>query len=461
VTDQEATIEEGSEEPALVGRLLSGKWRVDRLLGTGGVSSVYEATHRNGRRAAIKVLSPEVAGNRRMRGRFQREGYLANRVGHPGAVEVLDDDVSGDVAYLVMELLDGMTLDAVRQERGGRLPAHEAAWVGLELLDVLEAAHTRGILHRDVKPGNVFITRRGVLKLLDFGIASLREDSDAPGITETGVVLGTPGFMAPEQARGRVDELGPATDVYAVGATLFRLLSGRLVHEGGTSGELRIAVATKDAPSLASVAPVVPRELGRVVDRALSRAPAGRFPSAAAMKRALADAAAGLELAPAPPALEGAAAVGRRPTEGTPAASAVTASVRRSRGGLVVGAAAALLLAGLGYAQYRRATVAETIPSAATTRAEHPKADVTPEPIRAPAPPAAKAPVVASAATSSTAAVVAPAPTPRSGATSSPGKPRARATVAPPPTPQPPPPAQQPRPVPSSRPPHELLKQRL
>jgi eukaryotic-like serine/threonine-protein kinase len=456
VSDLEATKDEDAEEPPLVGRLLSGKWRVDRLLGTGGVSAVYEATHRNGRRAAIKVLSPEVAGNRRMRGRFQREGYLANRVGHPGAVEVLDDDVSGDVVYLVMELLDGMTLDALRRAGGGHLPPHEAAWVGLELLDVLQAAHTRGILHRDVKPGNVFLTRRGTLKLLDFGIASLREGNDTPGITETGVVLGTPGFMAPEQARGRTDELGPVTDVYAVGATLFRLLTGRLVHEGGTASELQIAVATTDAPSVASVAPSVPRELGRVVDRALSRARADRFPSAAAMKQALAEAATRLERPAAPPVLDEAPAATRKPIEGTPAASAVTASSRGRRPGFMAGLAIALVVVGLAYARYRGASPAEVAPSAAVTPVEPPATAAAP-----PAPAAAPRPAPSPAASDSVRAGAAGAPNAVSSAasnargsgTSASTTPRARATSSVSTT--------KPGPTPSGRPPHELLRQRL
>jgi hypothetical protein len=364
VRDAEATKEEDAEDPPLVGRLLSGKWRVDRLIGKGGVASVYEATHRNGRRAAIKVLSEEFAGNRRMRGRFQREGYLANRVGHPGAVEILDDDVSGDHAYLVMELLDGMTLDSLRVLRGGRLSASAVVWAGCELLDVLQTAHARGILHRDVKPGNVFVTRAGKLKLLDFGIASLREGPDAPGITETGAALGTPGFMAPEQARGHTDKIGPATDVYAVGATLFRLLTGRLVHEGGTSSELRIAVATKDAPPLASVGPELPRELCRVVDRALEREPDKRFQSALAMKQALSETMARLELVPVPPALEG----NERSAHlagGSPPATHVTEIRRRTRWrGFIAGAAVTAVATAAGVEAWRRAPTATPEPSA-------------------------------------------------------------------------------------------------
>jgi serine/threonine-protein kinase len=416
---------------------------------------VYESTHRNGRRAAIKVLSDEFAGNRRMRGRFQREGYLANRVGHPGAVEILDDDVSGDHAYLVMELLDGMTLDSLRVLRGGRLSAAEVVWAGCELLDVLQAAHARGILHRDVKPGNVFVTRAGKLKLLDFGIASLREGPDAPGITETGVALGTPGFMAPEQARGHTDKIGPATDVYAVGATMFRLLTGRLVHAGGTSSELRIAVATTDAPRLATIDSELPRELCRVVDRALEREPDKRFQSALAMKQALSETMARLALVPSPPALQ----ESDRTTDGVGSASlaAPVTEIRRRRPwrGFIVGAAVTAVAAGVGYRAWRGATTAKPEPSVAPSAVSAPS-------VFRPQPP------VSTAAKPDPAALENAAPNPPPVADESAGPklvvPPARtaATRAAPPRPRPKAAPSTTAPAkPAATPPIELLKQRL
>jgi serine/threonine protein kinase len=449
--DAEITKEEDAVEEPLVGRLLSGKWRVDRLIGKGGVASVYEATHRNGRRAAIKVLSPDFAGNRRMRGRFQREGYLANRVGHPGAVAILDDDVSGDHAYLVMELLDGITLDALRVARGGRLPLRETLWVGIELLDVLHAAHTRGILHRDVKPGNVFVTRGRELKLLDFGIASLREGPDTQGITETGMVLGTPGFMAPEQARGRLDEVGPATDVYSVGATLFRLLSGRLVHEGGTSSELQIAVATTDARPLASVSSEIPRDVCRIIDRALHRDAAVRFGSAEAMKQALSEVAARLGIAGVPPVLPN----GERPPdsfgEPTSASHITEARSRPGRRGLMLAAAATAVTAAIGYREWLRTQAPEpnAEPHATSVPAKvRTEPTVTAQPTSAPVTPVPPPSPQALAPRSSVApklTIPPPAGAPRTAAPSrARPKPAPSATVAT-----------------SARPPVELLKQRL
>ena len=281
----------------LVGRLLCGKWRVERLLGTGGMSSVYAATHRYGKRVAVKVLSPELRVNRRARERFLREGYIANRVGHDGAVSVLDDDTTPDgVVFLVMELLEGETVAERCERQGGRLQPAEALALADSLLDVLIAAHRNGIIHRDVKPSNLFLTRQVGLKLLDFGIASLRELPRALSHTGSGAQLGTPGFMAPEQARGRWSEVGAQTDIWATGATLFRLLSGRKVHAAHTVNEALIAAATEPAPSLLSVDPGTPPALAALVDKALAFEPKARFQSAAEMREALRAACADLSV---------------------------------------------------------------------------------------------------------------------------------------------------------------------
>jgi serine/threonine-protein kinase len=283
------TIEDRAEDTngagrTLVGRLLCGKWRVQALRGVGGMASVYAAVHRNGRKVALKVLSPELTGNQRVRSRFLREGYIANRVGHDGAVAVLDDDADGDVVFLVMELLEGETLAARARRLGACLPPAEVAFASEGLLEVLAAAHGNGIVHRDVKPENVFVTTAGQVKLLDFGIASLRELSLALRHTRSGGALGTPGFMAPEQARGRWAEVDARTDVWAVGATMFRLLTGRLVHPRETANEAMIAAATEAAPSLAGLRPDLPAGLIAIVDRALALDPANRWQSATAMR---------------------------------------------------------------------------------------------------------------------------------------------------------------------------------
>jgi serine/threonine protein kinase len=269
----------------LLGRRLCGKWRIDALLNVGGTSWVYSAAHRNGKRVAIKVLRPELSVDARMRKRFLREGYLANRVGHPGAVSVLDDHADDDIVFLVMELLEGTNLERLGRE--GVREANEVAFVIDRLLDILAAAHANGIVHRDVKPSNVLLTTTGEIKLLDFGIARLREPSSALSHTRNGSVLGTPGFMAPEQARAQWGAVDARTDIWAVGATMFRLLTGRLVHDAASGHEAMIVAATRAAPALRSVRDDVPAPLAELVDRALGFEPAGRWQDAREMQRAL------------------------------------------------------------------------------------------------------------------------------------------------------------------------------
>src|SRR5215469_2975526 len=159
---------------ARVGQVLNGKWQIDRVLDVGGMGAVYVATHRNGRRAAIKVLHARFARDPEVRKRFLREGYVANKLGHPGAVAILDDDIAEDGSpYLVMELLDGESMSAMIQRLGGRAPVSEVLAVAGQVLEVLQIAHKAGIVHRDIKPANIFVTRGGYAKLLDFGLAKV------------------------------------------------------------------------------------------------------------------------------------------------------------------------------------------------------------------------------------------------------------------------------------------------
>ena len=272
----------------LTGQLLSGKWRVGELLGLGGMSSVYSATHRNGKRVAIKVLRTDRLGHSRTRRRFLREGYIANRVGHEGVVAVLDDHVSDDgTAFLIMELLEGMNVEQYCDQQGGALPPAEVLAIADAVLDILVAAHAQQIVHRDIKPSNLFLTSAGGLKLLDFGIASLREVSGLVNATGDGVVLGTPGFMAPEQARGRRNDIDERTDLWGVGALMFRLLTGRLIYETESSNEYVVAAATQHAPSLSSINPSLDKGLVELVDRALKSDAAARWQTAAEMQKAI------------------------------------------------------------------------------------------------------------------------------------------------------------------------------
>jgi serine/threonine-protein kinase len=272
-----------------VGEVLNGKWRLDQLLGVGGMAAVYAATHRNGNRVAVKLLHPHCVANDAIRSRFQREGYVANMIEHIGAVRVLDDDRTPDGGvFLVMELLEGETLEE-RIKRRGRLPPDEALGIVYHLLDTLAVAHDRGVTHRDIKLDNVFITRAGEVKVLDFGIARLAEASwqNSADRTRTNATMGTPAFMAPEQALGRSAEVDAQTDLWAVGATLFKLLTARNVHEAATINEQLVHAATKPAPPLRTILASVSPELAAVVDKALAFAKPDRWPDARAMQRAM------------------------------------------------------------------------------------------------------------------------------------------------------------------------------
>ncbi|WP_437323674.1 protein kinase domain-containing protein [Sorangium sp. So ce381] len=305
-------VPEGFRPEALVGQVLRGKWRLERLLGFGGMAMVYAATHRNGMRGAVKILRRELSEDEEARSRFLREGYVANRVEHPGIVRVLDDDVTEDGSvFLVMELLEGETVEARRaREPGGVLGVSDVLGIADDLLDVLAVAHERGIVHRDLKPDNLFLTRHGQLKVLDFGIARLRElSSPANASTRAGTLMGTPQFMPPEQARGQWDRVDPRSDLWAVGSTMYQLLSGRYVHEAETLPLLLLAAMTQPAPPVGSVLPALPPPIAGVMDVALAFDPDRRWPNARAMQRALRQARGGAALDPAP----GAPPAGRAP----------------------------------------------------------------------------------------------------------------------------------------------------
>jgi eukaryotic-like serine/threonine-protein kinase len=269
-----------------VGTVLCGKYRLDAVLGVGGMATVYAATHvRNANRVAVKILHRELSVDLGQRRRFVREGYTANSVGHPGTVRVLDDDTSDDGSvFIVMDLLEGETLDARWQRSDHHLGVREVVMLVAELLDVLSVAHAKGIVHRDLKPENLFLARDGKVRVLDFGVARLREGSATQ--TKTGSLFGTPAFMAPEQALGRTSEVDARSDLWAVGATTFTLLAGRFVHLARTTEEMLVLSATQPAPSLASVVQGVPPILAEIVDRALAFDKMARWPNAQAMREA-------------------------------------------------------------------------------------------------------------------------------------------------------------------------------
>jgi len=267
-----------------IGQWVKGKYRLDKVLGIGGMAAVYAATHRNGSRLALKVLHTEFARDENVKGRFLREGYVANKVDHNGRVAILDDDETelGE-SFLVMELLEGETLQEVWKRHKRIVPPIEALRVTEAVLDTLGPFHDLNIIHRDLKPANIFVTHEGVVKLLDFGVAQLREAGGGE-MTRAGTALGTPSYMSPEQAMGKSDSLDGRSDVFAMGATLYALLSGQRLHQGKSDNEAFILAATQPAPSVARIAPELPLEVIAIVDKSLQWDRRNRFASAHEMR---------------------------------------------------------------------------------------------------------------------------------------------------------------------------------
>jgi serine/threonine protein kinase len=285
--DRELTTDDRRADQARLGTIVDG-FRLVELLGRGGAASVYRAEHEDGRKVAVKVLHPEHGGDSRARRRLLREAYVANRIGHPNVPRVLGDGMTADdAAYLIVELCEGKTLEAKRDDPGGITCDDLVRWTD-ELLDVLAVAHELGIVHRDIKPQNLMITPEGQLKVLDFGIARVTDVAEVPSlVTKTGAVLGTPTFMSPEQAIGYSEEIDARADLWAVGAILFTLLTGRNVHQARSLNEAVIMAATQKAPKIRTVTTDVPVALAAVIDRALAFDREARFANARAMQDAL------------------------------------------------------------------------------------------------------------------------------------------------------------------------------
>ncbi|MFT3769560.1 MAG: serine/threonine-protein kinase [Minicystis sp.] len=265
-----------------VGTLVRDKWTLVRLLGTGGMAAVYVGVHRIGRRDALKILHREAAKSKEVCLRFEREAQAVNRFRHPGAVEIRDIDVTEDGApFLVMELLVGESLGD-RAARLGTMGVDEVLNHAEQVLDVLASAHQQGIIHRDIKPGNLFVTTEGRIKVLDFGLARIHEGGLSDGLyTKEGATLGTTPYMPPEQAKGRpIDE---RADVFSVGATMFRLLTGRYLHDAQGAFDLLMKQARDPAPPIARYMPDLPRAVGMVIDRALAFDREQRYPDAVTM----------------------------------------------------------------------------------------------------------------------------------------------------------------------------------
>jgi serine/threonine-protein kinase len=277
---------------SLVGRTLGRRYRLERLLGVGGMGAVYEAMHQAmDRRVAVKVLLPSISDDEDYVRRFEREARAAAKVAGPGVPQLFDLDVDAEAGpFLVMEYLKGEGLDE-RLAREKTLSPERAIALTVELLDTLGPVHTRGIVHRDLKPANIFLTKTEDggerIKVLDFGIARLLFGPDSLAqLTQPGAAVGTPSYMAPEQLRGDPDVDGRA-DLYSVGIVLYQMLSGQLPHPQNSMQALIAAVITGMPVNLASICPSLPEPLVTAVHRALSVVPDERFRDAAQMRETL------------------------------------------------------------------------------------------------------------------------------------------------------------------------------
>ncbi len=277
------------------GEVLEGKYRLLQRIGAGGMGSVWLAEHAGiGKRVAVKLLHRALTENDEALRRFHQEARAAAAVGHRGIVEVHDIGLTGDgEPYIVMELLEGESLGSLLA-RDGPLPVPLALEVALAALSALAAAHRRGIVHRDIKPDNVFLERTMAdvpsVKLLDFGVSKMISAGD-PSTTLSGVALGTPRYMAPEQARGEVD-LDARIDLYAMGVILYEMLTGVVPFDAPTANAVMVRIMTETPRSPRDLRPDLPEALESLILRAMAKGPADRFRRAEEMIEAL------LELTP-------------------------------------------------------------------------------------------------------------------------------------------------------------------
>ena len=284
-----------------LGQVIGERWRLVEILGVGASAGVYRAEDERGWCVAVKVMHSRFLGSRIIRQRFLREQTILDQVQHPHTLRVYETSQTEEgLPYIVMELLRGQTLARIMSKRGGvPLELERVAEYAAALLDALALCHGKAILHRDVKPANIFLTHEGVIKLLDFGVA--RYHQDGTRLTRDGATLGTPSFMSPEQASGQMNRLDERSDLFSLGATLYYLLSGQYVHQEETPQMTYLKAATSPAPSLASVAPHLPEPFIALVDGALCWEQGARWQHAEAMSQALTLALKTLTPRPAPP----------------------------------------------------------------------------------------------------------------------------------------------------------------
>ncbi len=279
-------MEESPSVTRLFGMTIDNKYRIEDMIGRGGMGVVYRAEHTGLRRkVAIKVLLRGHGSGSDAKKRFEREAQAAGRLGHPNIVQVFDlGSLADGSPYIVMEFLEGEPLSSRLAIEGG-LPIAEACEILMEVLSALEAAHEGGIVHRDLKPDNVFLATNGAVKLVDFGIS--KHSDETMSLTRTGAVVGTPYYLAPEQARGE-RSIDARVDLWAAGVLAFECLTGLLPFAADNYNALLAKILTGRPTPPAQIRPSISPQLEAVVMKALAFDPDDRFQSAAEMREAVA-----------------------------------------------------------------------------------------------------------------------------------------------------------------------------
>ncbi len=267
----------------LIGKKLDGRYLIESMIGVGGMANVYRGRDvRTGNEIAVKVLKEEFLGNEELVRRFKNESKAISILDHPNIVKVYDVSVTDQLQYIVMEYIDGITLKEYLKQRGGALTWKEVVHFATQVLSALDHAHTKGIVHRDVKPQNIMLQADGSIKMMDFGIARF---SRAQSQTVSDKAIGSVHYISPEQAKG--DRTDARTDIYSVGVMLYEMLSGRLPFDGTGTVSIAIMQISEKPKPLAQIAPTVPEGLRQITEKAMEKDPAARYQSAAEMLAAI------------------------------------------------------------------------------------------------------------------------------------------------------------------------------
>ena len=267
----------------LIGRKLDGRYLIESLLGVGGMANVYKGRDvRTGNAIAVKVLKEEFLDNEELVRRFKNESKAISILDHPNIVKVYDVSVTDQLQYIVMEYIDGITLKEYLKQRGGALTWKEVIHFATQVLGALEHAHSKGIVHRDVKPQNIMLQADGSIKMMDFGIARF---SRAQSQTVSDKAIGSVHYISPEQAKG--DHTDGRTDIYSVGVMMYEMLSGHLPFDGSGTVSIAIMQISEKPKPLAQVAPNVPEGLRQITEKAMEKDPDDRYQSAAEMLQAI------------------------------------------------------------------------------------------------------------------------------------------------------------------------------